>query len=107
MGVRRRPRRAAEDRGARDALGKPCRPFVGLLAAHRPADDEGEPLDPEHLGHESSLEDDVVVDRCRREAAAGERGGALLGEVETPLPSMFGTTTHQRAGSSARSGPMR
>jgi hypothetical protein len=36
----------------------------------------------------------------------GQRSGALLGEVDRPLPNMFGTTTNHRPGSSTPSGPI-
>ena len=44
------------------------RPVVSLLGAHREADHELQPLDPEGVGHESVLRGDIVSDRRRREA---------------------------------------
>ena len=64
-------------------------PLVGLLRTHGEADDECEPVDPEHLGHEPVLGRDVVR-RSSRRGNGAPTGRVLLGDDEKPLPSWPG-----------------
>lgn len=55
------------------------------------ADDQRQRGNVEKLGSETMLQQDVVADRCQREARFVVRAGVLLGDDDRPLPSMLGT----------------
>ena len=65
--------RRGERHGARERVRIAHCPLQGLLAAHRPATDHGQPADAEVLGDQPVLSPDVVGDRDRRERAPVER----------------------------------
>ena len=60
-----------------------------LPRAHRPAEHQRQPLDAELLGHEPVLDGHVVPDGDVGEARPVVRRGVLLGEDDSPLPSML------------------
>jgi hypothetical protein len=70
-----------EGQGALDHVGVAYGPFIGLLRAHRPSQDELEPLDPVALGEEPMLRPHVVTDGDvrKRTSVKGQRGVAGRG----------------------------
>ena len=81
-------------------------PLEGLPRAHRPAEHERQPFDAELLGDEPVLDGHVVPHRDVGEPRPVERLGVLLGEDDSPLPSMLGTMMKYRLGSRPRPSPI-
>jgi len=70
-------RRGAGDAQPVHVVGKQRAPVIGLLPAHRPAIDHGQPLDAEDLIQEAALQHDVVADGDLREPALVQRVGRV------------------------------
>ena len=97
---------AGERRRALHHLGVTHRPFVGLLRAHRAAEDERELGDAEFFRQQLVLRAHVVRDAQGREAGTVSDGaGVFDGDEESPSPIWSTMTTKYFSGSSARPGP--
>jgi hypothetical protein len=104
--VRRVLGRAGDRRRPLHHLGVADRPLPRLLAPHRPADDERQPLDAEPVDQQLVLARTSSPIRTRGKPAMAISPSAVCGDVDRPLPIWLTTTMHHFVGSSARPSPM-